>query len=206
MKFLIEGKTYRMRTADELVLADWHAINGEPFPPDQSDMVEHLVGIISRVTTVPKIKLRKVRMADLEQAVESITQVLERAVKAQQATAPDAFEFEGVIYTVPRNLEDLEYERWHTFTSALNGVDKEVDAFALSLACLCQGPTEFDGVEVGALADKFKRLPMFTALTVCAFFFASSERWRIVMLGWCLKQVMSGLLLPEQWQGQNAMA
>lgn len=170
MKFLIDGKTYRMRTADELVLDDWHAINGEPFPTDQSEMVEHLVGIISRVTTLPKAKLRKVRMADLEQAVESITQVLERAVQAQQATAPDAFEFDGVTYTVPRNLEDLEYQRWHTFNTALNGVDKEVDAFALSLACLCVGPADFDGIDVAALADKFKKLPMFTALTVCAFF------------------------------------
>ena len=83
------------------------------------------------------------------------------------------------------------YDRVSDFTAILRGVDKEVDAYAFSIACLAIGPNEFDASTVGDKAEAFKAMPMMQALTVCAFFFGSSERYRNAMTGWSRSLVTS---------------
>lgn len=191
MRLKIGDKTYRLREPSELTLSDWAHFNSDPWPADEAAALDHVVGILSRLTTAPKGQLKRVRVGDLERAVTLVTDSVAAAVKAQQADPPASFTFGGVTYQVPSDLEDVDFERWHTFTAILRGVDKEVDAYAFSLACLAIGPNEFDASTVGERAEAFKAMPMMQALTVCAFFFGSSERYRSAMTGWSRSLVTS---------------
>lgn len=196
MRLKIGDKTYRLRGPDELTLGDWGPINSEPWPDDPAKAHDHLVGIIARLTTAPASKIRKARVGDLEGAVGMITDVLDKAMRASKADPVTEFTHDGKRYIVPADLEDVEFERWHAFTNVLKGVDKEVDAYAYALACLCLGPDEFDVGQLTPLAESMKGAPLLQSLGVCAFFFASSERYRNAMMGWSRSLLTSALRLP----------
>lgn len=207
MKLTVNGHTYRLKGIDELTLADWGLFHSGPWPEDKAEAFEHMVGILSRVTTIPRGTLRKCNVRDLEGAVASIGETLTKGGEALSQEPPKEWTHKGRRYIVPHDLEDLSFERWQAFTSILFGMDNEVDVYAAAIACLCPiDGEEFDAGKLGDRIEDAKGLPMLNALTCAAFFFASSERFRTSIEGWSLSMLRKSVQSLGPMLKPSAMA
>jgi hypothetical protein len=185
MKFALNdtnGKRtdYRMRPLSELTLADWMTLNGNPMPDDKYAAA---IEAVARLTTAPASKLRRLPVGELERLVDVAVKAIDAGTKAQQDAPPTSFAHKGITYVVPQDLEQVSYAQWFDLTEVhLPRVEREVDAYAVSIAVLClPDGEEYEGAKMDARRTDLLGMDMVTALRIAAFFFGRSERFRNAM-------------------------
>lgn len=185
MKFALNdtnGKrtVYRMRALSELTLADWMTLNGGPMPENR---YEAMIEAVSRLTSAPASKLRRMAVGEMEKLEAMAGKVVEAAMMAQKEPPPTSFTHAGFTYTVPQDLEQVSFAQWFDLTEVhLPRVEREVDAYATCIAVLClpEGQ-EYEGAKMDARRQELLGMDMVTALRIAAFFFDRSERFRNAM-------------------------
>jgi hypothetical protein len=204
-------RTYHLKEPGTLTVADYRILKAEPLD-DTTDERERLVEMVKRLTGIPKTHLRRIPLGTFGTMLDTMAEHVEQLGKdiaASEAADPSTtFDFDGTTYTVPQNLEaETSYGQWEDLHNVLlpQAGTNEADIIKAVCAGLCMPEgEEYNGAHVRANLEAFEDLPIATALAVCAFFFASSKRFRNDISRSILHSLT--LKLPKEGPVPNATA
>lgn len=190
-------RSFRVKDYDELTLDDWKDLT---IPKIDEDILEKLKTakglkdeneaaheLLKRHTGIPKNLLRKLPPSEYDKLVDTIGSLLAEATQEGAKEHPDyipaqEIEHGGKVYTVPTDLErETIWHQWEEIDAAAD-LEHEADVYRhfLSILLIEKG-REFDPADVDAKDKAFGSMLMMDVFPLCAFFFGSSERFRIAM-------------------------
>lgn len=176
MYFEIEGKRYRVKSADEMTLGDWRDLTAVKLDPKDEDAG---IELVKRHTGIPKKLLRKLSPASADSVFTALGAMLAEAklMKAKEDyELPTEYTLNGVTYTVPQDLErDTVAGQWWDL-EACTKVEHDAEAMAECLSILLvEKGKEYDA---SGNRETFMRMKMADAFGMSAFFFDNNERFR----------------------------
>lgn len=196
-----KARTYAVRGIEALTLREWMDIVHPPEVPPASEL-DATIDLIHRWVKVPKPDLLRLSVGEMDRLVTALGQLIGHAAayRVESWRPPLTYEWAGVTYTIPQNIEaDTTFGQWADLNAALEKLDNDADMLPVVMAhLLVEQGKDYDGSLTDAKAEAFKDCPIEVPIGLHSFFLGSGNRYSDAMSRFMNRRVSYALQLLQQ--------
>lgn len=194
-------RTYAVRGIEALTLREWMHIVHPPEVPPGSEL-DATIDLIHRWVKIPKPDLLRVPVGEMERLVTALGSLIGKAAAYRVETwkPPTTYEWQGVSYTIPQNIEaETTFGQWADLNAALDKIENGADMLPVVMAhLLVEEGKDYDGSLTDSKVEAFKECPIEVPIGLHSFFLGSGNRYRDVMSLFMNRRVSFALQLLQQ--------
>lgn len=194
-------RSYAVRGIEALTLREWMDIVHPPEVPPASEL-DATIDLIHRWVKVPKPDLLRLSVGEMDRLVTALGNLIGKAAafRIEGWKPPTTYEWAGVTYTIPQNIEaETTFGQWADLNAALEKLDNDADMLPVVMAhLLVEEGKDYDGSLTDAKAEAFKDCPIEVPIGLHSFFLGSGNRYKDAMSRFMNRRVSYALQLLQQ--------
>lgn len=194
-------RTYAVRGIEALTLREWMDIVHPPEVPPECER-DATIDLIHRWVKVPKPDLLRLSVGEMEKLSINLGIIIGKAAafRIEGWKPPSTYEWQGVTYTIPQNIEaDTEFGQWADLNAALEKLDNDADMLPMVMAyLLVEEGKYYDASLTAAKVEAFRECPIEVPIGLHSFFLGSGTKFKDAMSRFMNRRVSYALQLLQQ--------